>query len=828
MKRKLRVRMEKRTYTPEQFRNLMNFTNISNERVKFRSQKEKANDPPPLYEWSKLELGIPLFPFQEEIVKRVQAKRFDSSEKSRGNKTGVVIDVTPGYGKTFITIQIIINHYKKFGSKGGATLIVCPKNIITQFWKDLKFQTNFPSERIFQISTSNTQIESIVPNAKTIPYILFIPYRCFSIAVDKDHHSLLEKDRFKLIVFDEAHVLCNTKTKLAGSALRLIYGWRKRKGKTLQNFREHCSDKIGSSDSFRLLLTGTSIRNAIEDLMIYAFITNAKADEEYRIQTSELLPGIHPAKEEEDPHPKKKRKLAPIGQEPVGCDDNLVDMCDMKRWKRIIDALANEQAMKNEGYVDLFEDLDKRKRISSFYSFLNRYCVTQRRAEEIDMFLGIPSPESTMLIFPSDALDNDPEYEFQSFVYKSVVSNLRNLLKKNNKEHVIEQVGYAVNALLHPASLFYKSVDGGQLVQHKDAITNKRTIKKLYTDCRKQFPCLMASDPINAKSYKIDQIINIVQRIREGGSDDKIVILSRSARFLPILKAHLVKSGTCKQNAIRIYDSTFHPNEKEKILSDFRTKPEVFIFLTTHSSGGVGLNLQEANHVVHADLAWTNAEFDQGNGRVQRPNQQKNHITIWILLMEDSIDMWIASINFAKYAKTTVLREGKKNLSGIFTKKELQNLFKMISKDKRSKTFSERTIQKIFGLYAASIRETGTEADLYIETFDKNGNSTSYCYDSNGLSTVDSSPSDSEEEEDYVESDEDDDYVCSSDEDDIEDFADDILKTKQEEDDIEDFTDDEEENEELTDEDIAGFLPNDETKTNFKCLLKRMSKVKNR
>lgn len=65
------------------------------------------------------------------------------------------------------------------------------------------------------------------------------------------------------------------------------------------------------------------------------------------------------------------------------------------------------------------------------------------------------------------------------------------------------------------------------------------------------------------------------------------------------------------------------------------------------SAGDMGLNLQRATSVVHYDLPWSVSKLEQREDRAHR-HGQKNNVTIYKLIVNDSIDEYILGKVFAK------------------------------------------------------------------------------------------------------------------------------------------------------------------------------------
>ncbi len=81
--------------------------------------------------------------------------------------------------------------------------------------------------------------------------------------------------------------------------------------------------------------------------------------------------------------------------------------------------------------------------------------------------------------------------------------------------------------------------------------------------------------------------------------------------------------------------------ERDQMISDFQTISQNRILIISLKAGGTGLNLVEANHVIHYDLWWNPAVENQATDRAYRIGQKKNvlvHRLISVGTLEEQID----------------------------------------------------------------------------------------------------------------------------------------------------------------------------------------------
>src|SRR5207244_5272519 len=98
-------------------------------------------------------------------------------------------------------------------------------------------------------------------------------------------------------------------------------------------------------------------------------------------------------------------------------------------------------------------------------------------------------------------------------------------------------------------------------------------------------------------------------------------------------------------------------DERNRTLLQFRTG-NVNILLITLMAGGVGLNLNCANHVVLLDSWWNKSVENQAIDRVHRIGQTKQ-VYVYKLLVKNTIEEWISDMKDEKALIEPSFRENK-------------------------------------------------------------------------------------------------------------------------------------------------------------------------
>jgi SNF2 family DNA or RNA helicase len=133
-------------------------------------------------------------------------------------------------------------------------------------------------------------------------------------------------------------------------------------------------------------------------------------------------------------------------------------------------------------------------------------------------------------------------------------------------------------------------------------------------------------------SAKFDKIFEI---IANAPSNDKLIIFSQWEHSLGILGTRLRARGIPYLQ----YNGTLEIAERNQVVKDFRSTDKR-VLLITLTSGGVGLDMSFANHVILLDSWWNQALEEQAIDRVYRIGQQKK-VEVHRLYMQNTIEDWM-------------------------------------------------------------------------------------------------------------------------------------------------------------------------------------------
>jgi len=152
------------------------------------------------------------------------------------------------------------------------------------------------------------------------------------------------------------------------------------------------------------------------------------------------------------------------------------------------------------------------------------------------------------------------------------------------------------------------------------------------------------------ESAKLEMLLELVEELLEEGR--RILIFSQFTSMLAIIEEALL------QREVPLAKLTGSTQNREKVIARF-TGGEAHVFLISLKAGGVGLNLTEADTVIHYDPWWNPAAEDQATDRAYRIGQDKP-VFVYKLIIEDSVE-----------EKILALQEQKKRLSNaLYSEKE--------------------------------------------------------------------------------------------------------------------------------------------------------------
>ncbi len=152
-------------------------------------------------------------------------------------------------------------------------------------------------------------------------------------------------------------------------------------------------------------------------------------------------------------------------------------------------------------------------------------------------------------------------------------------------------------------------------------------------------PCLVKEDS-KIHSTKLAMFEHLLDELLKSGH--KSLVFSQFVRHLNLIRQMLDSRGIPYQ----YLDGNTSPKDRLTAVESFQ-KGQGSIFLISLRAGGLGLNLTEADYVIHLDPWWNPAVEDQASDRAHRLGQTKP-VTIYRLIAKDTIEAKILNLHQAK------------------------------------------------------------------------------------------------------------------------------------------------------------------------------------
>lgn len=86
-----------------------------------------------------------------------------------------------------------------------------------------------------------------------------------------------------------------------------------------------------------------------------------------------------------------------------------------------------------------------------------------------------------------------------------------------------------------------------------------------------------------------------------------------------------------------VYTGKVSNQQKDQAISDFRSDPDITVFLATIDTAGYGITLTEATYVIHFDHPWNPAKMQNAEDRTHRYGQ-KSSVTVYSFWMKSTVD----------------------------------------------------------------------------------------------------------------------------------------------------------------------------------------------
>ncbi|MEW5757733.1 MAG: DEAD/DEAH box helicase [Pseudomonadota bacterium] len=167
------------------------------------------------------------------------------------------------------------------------------------------------------------------------------------------------------------------------------------------------------------------------------------------------------------------------------------------------------------------------------------------------------------------------------------------------------------------------------------------------------------------QSAKLDMLMDLLPEMIEEGR--RILVFSQFTAMLDLIEAEL---GKAKIDYVKLTGQT---RDRETPVRRFQNS-EVPVFLISLKAGGVGLNLTNADTVIHYDPWWNPAVERQATDRAHRIGQQQS-VFVYKLICEDTLEEKIQAMQQRKQALADGLYQTDGANEPQWTEQDLDELF---------------------------------------------------------------------------------------------------------------------------------------------------------
>ncbi len=144
-------------------------------------------------------------------------------------------------------------------------------------------------------------------------------------------------------------------------------------------------------------------------------------------------------------------------------------------------------------------------------------------------------------------------------------------------------------------------------------------ITKLKQVCNHPAHLLHDGSPIGHRSGKVDRLEEILEEILDSG--DRALCFTQYAEFGHLLVPHL---SSRLNTPIAFLHGGLSQRRRDSIVEHFQTGAGPSILLASLKTGGAGLTLTAATHVLHLDRWWNPAVEEQATDRAYRIGQRRS------------------------------------------------------------------------------------------------------------------------------------------------------------------------------------------------------------
>lgn len=254
---------------------------------------------------------------------------------------------------------------------------------------------------------------------------------------------------------------------------------------------------------------------------------------------------------------------------------------------------------------------------NSFFSFMHRYCVTQKvnfGGRHVNKIVGYQNVDEL-----TDRVEGH--------TYRVRKDECLDLPDKFFVNYMVELTPKQQEQYNQLRKELYLELEG-QLITAPLAITNLLRLQQILSGF---VPDPKTGAPIRLESNRVAATVNLINE-----SSSKVIVWTKFKEDVEMLKEALDKEGI----GYVTYTGATPQHDRVDIISKFRTNPDTKVFISNPKTAGTGLNLTCASTVIWYSADFSLENYLQANDRVHRIGQT-NKVTYYQLQSPHTVDQKI-------------------------------------------------------------------------------------------------------------------------------------------------------------------------------------------
>ena len=142
-------------------------------------------------------------------------------------------------------------------------------------------------------------------------------------------------------------------------------------------------------------------------------------------------------------------------------------------------------------------------------------------------------------------------------------------------------------------------------------------------------------------SGKLAKLDELLVKLKSEGH--RVLVYFQMTRMIDLMEEYFA----FRQYKYLRLDGSSSISDRRDMVSDWQSKPELFIFLLSTRAGGLGINLTAADTVIFYDSDWNPSNDAQAMDRAHRLGQTKQ-VTVYRLITRNTIDERILQLSRSK------------------------------------------------------------------------------------------------------------------------------------------------------------------------------------